>query len=82
MRAFGDMKRNNGAAPIDARIIQLKTVHRRYIEPLRELIDPNAEPVQKMALLRRRMTDLGASKALLGESVELDTQEESYSVYY
>ena len=80
MRAFGDMKRNSGAAPIDARIIQLKTVHRRYIEPLRELIDPNAEPVQKMALLRRRMADLGASKALLGESVELDTRRTRLNV--
>ena len=80
MRAFGDMKRNSGAAPIDARIIQLKTVHRRYIEPLRELIDPNAEPVQKMALLRRRMADLGAIKALLGESVELDTRRTRLNV--
>lgn len=74
MRAFGDMKRNSAAKPIDERIMQLKTVHRRYIEPLRELIDPNAEPVQKMALLRRRMADLGANTALLGESVELDTR--------
>ena len=80
MRAFGDMKRNSGVAPIDARIIQLKTVHRRYIEPLRELIDPNAEPVQKMALLRRRMADLGASKALLRESVELDTRRTRLNV--
>jgi hypothetical protein len=80
MRAFGDMKRNRGAAPIDARIIQLKTVHRRYIEPLRELIDPNAEPVQKMALLRRRMADLGANSALLGESVELDTRRTRLNV--
>jgi hypothetical protein len=80
MRAFGDMKRNRGAAPIDARIIQLKTVHRRYIEPLRELIDPNAEPVQKMALLRRRMADLGANSALLGESVELDTRRTRMNV--
>lgn len=74
MRAFGDMKRNSEAMPIDERIMQLKTVHRRYIEPLRELIDPNAEPVQKMALLRRRMADLGTNTALLGESVELNTR--------
>lgn len=74
MRAFGDMKRNSAAMPIDERIMQLKTVHRRYIEPLRELIDPNAQPVQKMALLRRRMADLGADNALLGESVELNTR--------
>ena len=80
MRAFGDMKRNSGAAPIDERIIQLKTVHRRYIEPLRELIDPNAEPVQKMALLRRRMADLGANRALLGESRELDTRRARLNV--
>ena len=66
MRAFGDMKRNSGAAPIDARIVQLKTVHRRYIEPLRELIDPNAEPVKKMALLRRRMADLGGQQSSAG----------------
>jgi hypothetical protein len=74
MRAFGDMKRNSGQKPIDVRIDELKTVHRRYIEPLKELIDPNAEPVQKMALLRRRMADLGADAALLAESVELDTR--------
>lgn len=72
MRAFGDMKRNSAAKPIDERIMQLKTVHRRYIEPLRELIEPNAEPVQKMALLRRRMADLGANTALLCESDELN----------
>ncbi len=74
MRAFGDMKRNSGARPIEARILELRTVHRRYIEPLRELIDPDAEPVQKMTLLRRRMADLAAHSALLGESVELDTR--------
>jgi hypothetical protein len=72
MRAFGDMKRNSAAKPIEARILDLKTVHRRYIEPLRELIDPQAEPVQKMTLLRRRMADLAAHGALIGESVELD----------
>jgi hypothetical protein len=72
MRAFGDMKRNSAAKPVEARILDLKTVHRRYIEPLRELIDPQAEPVQKMTLLRRRMADLAAHGALLGESVELD----------
>lgn len=72
MRAFGDMKRNSGDKSIEARILDLKTVHRRYIEPLRELIDPQAEPVQKMNLLRRRMADLAAHGALLGESVELD----------
>ncbi|MBA3030251.1 MAG: hypothetical protein FP816_15770 [Desulfobacteraceae bacterium] len=72
MRAFGDMKRNSGERPIDVRIEELKTVHRRYIEPLRELIDPNAEPVRKMALLRRRMADLGVDAGLLSESVELD----------
>jgi hypothetical protein len=74
MRAFGDMKRNSAEKPIDVRIEELKTVHRRYIEPLRELIDPNAEPVQKMALLRRRMADLGVDGVILSESVELDTR--------
>jgi hypothetical protein len=74
MRAFGDMKRNTTAKSIDIRIDALKTVYRRYIEPLKELIDPNAEPVQKMALLRRRMADLGANNTLLSESVELDTR--------
>ena len=74
MRAFGDMKRNSSEKRIDVRIEELKTVHRRYIEPLRELIDPNAEPVQKMALLRRRMADLSVDAGLLSESVELDTR--------
>ncbi len=74
MRAFGDMKRNSGAKRIDQRIAELKTVNRRYIEPLRELIDPHAEPVQKMTALRKRMADLAARTALLGESVELDSR--------
>lgn len=74
MRAFGDMKRNSAAKPIEMRILDLKTVNRRYIEPLRELIDPQAEPVQKMTLLRRRMADLAVHGAILGESVELDTR--------
>jgi hypothetical protein len=80
MRAFGDMKRNSGAKAIDERIMQLKTIHRRYIEPLRELIDPNAEPVQKISMLRRRMADLGANSALLGESVELNTRRTRLNV--
>jgi hypothetical protein len=80
MRAFGDMKRNSAARRIDERIIELKTVHRRYIEPLGELIDPNAEPVRKIALLRRRMADLGANAALMGESVELDTRRARLSM--
>lgn len=74
MRAFGDMKRNSAAKPIDVRIEDLKTVYRRYIEPLKELVDPQAEPVQKLSLLRRRMADLGARGDLLAESVELDTR--------
>ncbi len=76
MRAFGDMKRNSAEKPIDVRIEELKTVHRRYIAPLRELIDPNAEPVQKMGLLRRRMADLADDAGLLSESVELDTRRD------
>lgn len=72
MRTFGDMKRNTGDKRIDERIEDLETVHRRYIEPLRELIDPNAEPVQKITRLRQCMADLGSNAALLGESVELD----------
>ncbi len=74
MRAFGDMKRNSAAKAIDVRIEELKTVYRRYIEPLKELVDPQAEPVQKLTLLRRRMADLGARADLLAESVELDTR--------
>jgi hypothetical protein len=80
MRAFGDMKRNTGDKPIEARILELKTVHRRYIEPLRELIDPHAEPVQKMALLRRRMADLAAHGTLLNDSVELDMRRTRLSI--
>lgn len=80
MRAFGDMKRNSSAKRIDERITDLKTVNRRYIEPLRELIDPNAEPVQKMARLRQRMADLKADITLLGESVELDSRRRRLNV--
>ncbi len=76
MRTFGDMKRNSGAKSIETRIQELKTVYRRYIEPLKELIDPNSVPVQKMALLRRRMADLGAASGLLAESVELNTRRQ------
>ena len=80
MRAFGDMKRNDAGRPIDARIESLRTVHRRYIEPLRELIDPQSEPVRKMALLRRRMADLAANRRLLGESVELDMRRRRLNI--
>lgn len=80
MRAFGEMKRNSAAKPIDQRIVELKTVNRRYIEPLRELIDPHAEPVQKMARLRKRMADLSAHTALLEESVELDSRRARLSI--
>ncbi len=71
MRAFGDMKRNTTAKQIEQRIDDLKTVHRRYIEPLKELIDPNAEPVQKINRLRQRMSDIGGMPALLADSIEL-----------
>jgi len=74
MRAFGEMKRNTTAKRIDERIDELKTVHRRYIEPLKELIDPNAEPVQKITRLRQRMAELGGRATLLGDSVELSNR--------
>ena len=74
MRTFGDMKRNSDAKGIEERINELKTVHRRYIEPLQELIDPTAESVRKMGRLRQRMADLAANITLLAESVELQSR--------
>ena len=76
MRAFGDMKRNSENKRIDRRIEDLKTVNRRYIEPLSELIDPHAEPVRKMARLRRCMADLAARAGLLADSVELSDRRQ------
>ena len=76
MRAFGDMKRNSEGKRIDQRIEDLKTVNRRYIEPLSELIDPHAEPVRKMARLRRCMADLAARTGLLADSVELSDRRQ------
>jgi hypothetical protein len=80
MRAFGDMKRNTAAIRIDERIDELRTVHRRYIEPLKELIDPNAEPVRKITRLRQLMADLGAMTALLADSVELSKRRERLQI--
>jgi hypothetical protein len=80
MRAFGDMKRNTTARRIDERIDELRTVHRRYIEPLKELIDPNAEPVRKITRLRQLMAGLGGMATLLADSVELSKRLEKLLV--
>lgn len=80
MRAFGDMKRNTAAIRIDERIDELRTVHRRYIEPLKELIDPNAEPVRKITRLRQLISDLGGMTALLADSVELSKRRERLQI--
>jgi hypothetical protein len=72
MRAFGDMKRTGENQSVAERIKSLERVQRRYISPLRELIDPGSEPVRKLQVLKQRMKDLGKQTALLADSMELD----------
>ncbi|MDM8556296.1 hypothetical protein QUF75_16355 [Desulfococcaceae bacterium HSG7] len=72
MRQFGDMKRTCENKSLEQRLEELETVQRRYINPLRELIDPGADYGRKIASLKRNISDLEARSELLSVSHELD----------
>ena len=72
MRLLGDIKRNSGAHAIDRRLDDLETAQRRYIEPLRALIDPAGDYVPRIALLHRLVEELGRQDALVLQSEELE----------
>ncbi|MGE0083543.1 MAG: hypothetical protein AB7S75_03900 [Desulfococcaceae bacterium] len=72
MRRFGDMKRTSESKTLEHRLEELETVQRRYINPLRELIDPSAEYSRKISLLKRSISDLSARPEILARSREMD----------
>lgn len=74
MLLFADMKRSSEAKRIEQRLEDLETAQRRYVRPLRELIDPSGDYVARLATLKRRMRELGMQTELLLSSQELDTQ--------
>jgi hypothetical protein len=74
MRLLGDIKRAGGKQPLEQRLQDLETAQRRYIEPLRALIDPGGEYVPRIAQLRRQLGELGRQDALLAQSQELDSR--------
>ncbi|GAB4162870.1 MAG: hypothetical protein Fur005_21850 [Roseiflexaceae bacterium] len=74
MRLLGDIKRAGGKQPLEQRLHDLETAQRRYIEPLRALIDPGGEYVPRIAQLRRQVGELGRQDVLLAQSQELDSR--------
>ncbi|WP_129630827.1 hypothetical protein [Candidatus Oscillochloris fontis] len=72
MRLLGDIKRSGGKQPIEQRLYELETAQRRYIEPLRALIDPSGDYVPRIAQLHRHVGELGRQDVLLAQSQELD----------
>ena len=74
MRLLGDIKRTGGQHPLEQRLQDLETAQRRYIEPLRALIDPSGEYVPRIAQLRRLTVELGRHDTLLTQSQELDSR--------
>jgi hypothetical protein len=80
MRLFGDLKRASDARKVEQRLAELETIQRRHINPLRELIDPNAEYAHKIAALKRRMLDLQAQRELLAQSQELVSRHNRLSL--
>lgn len=80
MRRFGDMKRSGEGKAVEQRLEELEKVQRRYINPLRDLIDPGADHVRKLAALKRRMADLAAKPELLARSRELDQRRQRLNI--
>lgn len=75
MRLFGDLKRMGDTKKVEERLAELETIQRRHINPLRELVDPNAEYAHKIAGLKRRVLDLRAQPELLAQSQELTSRQ-------
>ena len=71
MRLFGDLKRQSENLPLNQRLQELETIHRRHVKPLEELIDPTGEYAHKIQTLRRRIVDLSQRPGLLAQSQEL-----------
>ena len=76
MRLLGDIKRAGDTQPLEQRLQQLETAQRRYIDPLRALIDPGGEYVPRIAQLRRQVGELGHQDALLAQSDELERRRQ------
>jgi hypothetical protein len=76
MLLFADMKRSSEGKSIEQRLDELETAQRRHVEPLRALIDPGGEYVNRLETLKRRMDHLGANVELLASSQELDAQRQ------
>ncbi len=74
MRLLGDIKRAGDRQPLERRLADLETAQRRYIDPLRGLIDPSGEYVPRITLLRRLVGELGQQTDLLAQSQELDSR--------
>lgn len=71
MRLLGDIKRAGDHHPLERRLQNLETAQRRYVEPLRALIDPSGEYVPRIVQLRRQMNELG-QQHLLAQSQEFE----------
>ncbi|MBP1466189.1 hypothetical protein EYB53_010775 [Candidatus Chloroploca sp. M-50] len=74
MRLLGDIKRAGGKHSLAQRLQDLEHAQRRYIEPLRELIDPSGDYVLHITQLRRQVGELGRQDVLLAQSQELDSR--------
>ncbi|HSH82520.1 MAG TPA: hypothetical protein VLA19_28655 [Herpetosiphonaceae bacterium] len=74
MRLLGDIKRIGDRHAIERRLQDLETAQRRYIEPLRALIDPSGEYVPRIAQLRRLVSELGRQADLLAQSLEVENR--------
>lgn len=72
MRLLGDIKRAGDRHPLERRLQNLETAQRRYIEPLRALIDPSGEYVPRIVQLRRQMNELGLQHNVLAQSPEFE----------
>ena len=74
MRLLGDIKRAGGQRTLEQRLQDLETAQRRYIDPLRALIDPSGEYVPHIVRLRHLITELGLHATLLAQSQELESR--------
>jgi hypothetical protein len=72
MRLLGDIKRTAGQRPLEQRLQDLETAQRRYVEPLRMLIDPSGEYVPRISQLTRLVAELGRQDTLVTQSQELE----------
>ncbi len=74
MRLLSDIKRAGDSHPLERRLTDLETAQRRYIDPLRGLIDPSGEYVPRITHLRRLVVELRQQTDLLAQSQELESR--------